>query len=52
MGNTASLRKAYLGEHQLQVPAKNQRPLFFDNRPKRLTKEGVAYTIVIYVAVA
>jgi len=52
MSDTASLVQAYMVENQLHVPAKDQHPLFFNSRRERLTKEGVAYIIAKYVALA
>lgn len=52
MKNTVSLLKRYILEHKLDKPWKSEYPLFTNNQHNKLTKEGVAYIISIYVASA
>jgi len=52
MKNTASLLQSYILENKLDEPWKNQYPLFTNNQNRKLTKEGVAYIIGRYVALA
>jgi integrase/recombinase XerD len=46
--NTISLLHAYLTEHNLDKPWKNQNPLFSNHQQNKLTKEGVAYILAKY----
>ena len=52
MKNTASLLQYYLSENNLNKQWKNQYPLFSNSQHNKLTKEGVAYIIAKYVAIA
>jgi integrase/recombinase XerD len=52
MKNTASLLQYYLLENKLDKPWGNEDPLFTNNQNHKLTKEGVAYIISKYVAMA
>ena len=52
MKNTASLLQSYILENKLDESWKNQYPLFTNNQNRKLTKEGVAYIIGRYVALA
>lgn len=52
MKNTVSLLNRYISEYKLDKPWKNEYPLFTNNQHKKLTKEGVAYIISKYVAIA
>jgi len=44
--------KNYLKEQQLDVPAANQYPLFFNSRKEKLTRAGVHYIVKKYCASA
>ena len=52
MKNTVSLLQYYLSENNLNKQWKNQYPLFSNSQHNKLTKEGVAYIIAKYVAIA
>lgn len=52
MKNTAGLLTAYISEKRLSEPHKKTYPLFFNSQHNRLTKEGVAYIISKYAALA
>jgi integrase/recombinase XerD len=52
MKNTVSLLDRYILENKLDKPWKNEYPLFTNNQRNKLTKEGVAYIISKYVAIA
>ena len=52
MKNTASLLERYISENMLDVPYKNEYPLFTNNQHNKLTKEGVAYIIDKYAKAA
>jgi len=48
MRNTATILERYISENRLDVPYKNEYPLFTNNQHNNLTKEGVAYIIGKY----
>jgi|SRR3990167_6808604 len=48
MQNTAALLENYFKENKLNVPFKNEHPLFVNNQHRKLTKEGVAYILSKY----
>lgn len=48
--NTAFLLQKYILENKLDVPSKNENPLFTNSQHHKLTKEGVSYIIAKYVA--
>ncbi|MDP1573896.1 MAG: site-specific integrase [Coxiellaceae bacterium] len=50
MKNTASLLQKYILENKLDMPSKNENPLFTNSQHHKLTKEGVSYIIAKYVA--
>lgn len=50
--NTIALLQSYILEHQLDKSWKNEEPLFINNQHHKLTKEGVAFIIAKYVALA
>lgn len=50
--NTVALLQSYIFEHQLDKPWKNEEPLFTNSQHHKLTKEGVAFIIAKYVALA
>lgn len=52
MKNTVSLLERYIAENKLDIPWKNEYPLFTNNQQNKLTKEGVAYIISKYVEVS
>jgi len=52
MKNTASLLQKYLLENKLDHPGKNEYALFLNNQHRKLTKEGVAFIIAKYAAMA
>jgi len=52
MKNTALLLQKYLHENKLDQPSKNENSLFINSQHQKLTKEGVAYIIAKYVALA
>lgn len=52
MKNTLALLKHYIHDNKLDKPWKNEYPLFTNNQKNKLTKEGVAYIISKYVAMA
>lgn len=52
MKNTASLLQKYLLENKLDQSWKNEYPLFTNNQHRKLTKEGVAFIIEKYAAMA
>jgi len=52
MKNTVSLLQYYLSENNLNKQWKNQYPLFSNSQHNKLSKEGVAYIIAKYVAIA
>jgi integrase/recombinase XerD len=52
MKNTAALLQNYLLESKLDMPWRNEEPLFTNNQHHKLTKEGVTYIISKYVASA
>ena len=49
MKNTLALLHAYILEHQLDQPWRNEEPLFINNQHRKLTKEGIAFIIAKYV---
>jgi site-specific recombinase XerD len=52
MKNTALLLERYISENKLDVPYKNEYPLFVNNQHSKLTKEGIAYIIGKYTKTA
>ncbi len=52
MTNTATLLQRYILENSLDKPWRNEEPLFANNQHHKLTKEGVAYILAKYVALA
>ena len=52
MKNTARLLERYICEHHLMEPGKRDYPLFTNQQHNRLTKEGVAYILKKYSALA
>ena len=48
MKNTTSLLERYISENRLNLPHKNEYPLFFNSQHNKLTKEGVAYVVGKY----
>ena len=52
MKNTASLLVAYVSENHLDAPNKKTYPLFTNSQHNRLTKEGVAFILGKYAALA
>jgi site-specific recombinase XerD len=50
--NTIALLQSYILEHQLDKPWRNEEPLFINSQHHKLTKEGVAFIIAKYVALA
>lgn len=48
MKNTVLLLQNYLMENKLNIPWKNDYPLFFNSQHNKLTKEGVAYIVAKY----
>lgn len=52
MKNTLVLLQAYITEHQLDKPCRNEDPLFINNQHRKLTKEGIAFIIAKYVELA
>jgi site-specific recombinase XerD len=52
MKNTTALLQNYLIERELDKPWKNEYPLFTNNQHHKLTKEGVAYILSKYTALA
>lgn len=52
MKNTALLLQNYLQENKLDHPSRNKNPLFINNQHRKLTKEGIAYILAKYVALA
>lgn len=52
MRNTVLLLQHYLLENKLDQPWRNEEPLFINNQHHKLTKEGVAFIISKYVALA
>src|SRR3990167_11153055 len=49
MKNTVALLKAYILDHQLAQPWRNEEPLFINYQHRKLTKEGIAFIIAKYV---
>ena len=49
MKGTVQLLERYIRENRLDVPWKNEYPLFVNKQHKKLTKEGVSYIISKYV---
>lgn len=52
MKNTIVLLQSYILENQLDKPWRNEEPLFTNTQHHKLTKEGVAFIIAKYVALA
>ena len=52
MRNTASIIERYISENKLGLPHKNKYPLFTNSQHNKLTKEGVAYILRKYAAIA
>ena len=52
MKNTTALLQNYLIEHELDKPWKNEYPLFTNNQHHKLTREGIAYIVSKYAALA
>lgn len=52
MRNTVALLQHYLLENKLDKPWRNEEPLFINNQHHKLTKEGVAFILSKYVALA
>ena len=52
MKNTLALLQAYILEHRLDQPSRNEEPLFINNQHHKLTKEGVSFIISKYTQFA
>lgn len=52
MKNTVLLLQSYLQENKLDQPSRSENSLFINSQHQKLTKEGIAYIIAKYVALA
>jgi len=50
MGNTAAILAAYLAEHRLDSPGKDDHPVFFNQHRSKLSRGGIAWIIRKYQA--
>lgn len=48
MNNTAALLRSYFAENELDVPWKNEYPLFTNNQHHKLTRKGIGYIVSKY----